>query len=242
MEKGYNGFMADMWSCGVILFVMLAGKLPFYDKVMHNLFKKIQTGTYNMPDHISPGAQQLIRRLMTVNPHERATIDEVLADKWFVTNWRDEFDESGELVRTSSQEQIIKDITELREKRERKRSIEQGKERETTRATAEDGAKTEAGDKQQSASHAIKNYHAHKKSAPIVKGDMDEIQAKAKLDQQVIEKRKELEELQRQKEQMDKLLEMKRKELEGMNLGGDAGATCKPKRNLSSASPVKPPA
>jgi len=236
MERGYNGFVADMWSCGVILFVMLAGKLPFYDKVMHNLFKKIQTGTYNMPEHISAGSAHLIRRLMCVNPHERATIEEILQDKWFCTNWREEFNEVGELVRTPSQEQIIKDITELREKRERKRSAENAPDKEKKETPA--GRTTEEPPKPEgpapSASHAIKNYHAHKKNAPISKQDMDDLQAKAKLDQQVNEKRRELEELQRQKEQMDKLLELKRRELEGMGLGPDGATTLKKRPPVSS--------
>jgi len=231
MEKGYNGFMADMWSCGVILYVMLAGKLPFYDKVMHNLFKKIQTGTYTMPEHMSPGAAHLIRRLMTVNPHERATVDEVLQDKWFLTNWREEFDESGELVRTSSQEQIIKDITELREKRERKRSTDHDKDKEPAKQAAGEHRSADsagaAGDKP-SAAHAIKNFHAHKKN-------VEDLQSKAKLDQQVTEKKKELEDLNKQKEQMDRMLEAKRKELEGMSLGADPTATLK-KRPMASPS------
>eukprot|EP00670_Eutreptiella_braarudii_P007292 CAMPEP_0174290150 /NCGR_PEP_ID=MMETSP0809-20121228/27773_1 /TAXON_ID=73025 ORGANISM="Eutreptiella gymnastica-like, Strain CCMP1594" /NCGR_SAMPLE_ID=MMETSP0809 /ASSEMBLY_ACC=CAM_ASM_000658 /LENGTH=368 /DNA_ID=CAMNT_0015388605 /DNA_START=149 /DNA_END=1255 /DNA_ORIENTATION=+ len=208
LEKGYNGFMADMWSCGVILFVMLAGKLPFYDKVMHNLFKKIQTGQYNMPEHVSDGAAKLIRRLMCVNPHERATMEEVLKDPWFTSNWREEFDESGELVRSVSQEKINNAIKELREQRERRRSVEPEKSKNDEGESKSAGGGT-----------AIKNYHAKKAAG----GDGE----KAVLDKEVNAKKKELEDLQRQREEMDRLLEAKRKELEGMNMSGDPGMTLK---------------
>eukprot|EP00906_Rhabdomonas_costata_P007413 RCo010616 len=106
MEKGYNGFQADMWSCGVILYVMLTGKLPFFDKVMSNLFKKIQAGAFEEPIHLSAEALALIHKLICADPERRATIQQVIADPWFRVNWDDSALEDGELVRTPSQEQI----------------------------------------------------------------------------------------------------------------------------------------
>uniref|UniRef100_A0A7S1J3F5 non-specific serine/threonine protein kinase n=2 Tax=Eutreptiella gymnastica TaxID=73025 RepID=A0A7S1J3F5_9EUGL len=230
MERGYNGFMADMWSCGVILFVMLAGKLPFYDKVMHNLFKKIQTGQYTIPECISPGAASLIKKLMCVNPLERATMQQVLEDPWFKMCWKEEFDESGELVRTPSQDAINKAITQMREQRQAQEGKKDEKVNNDNPAEKTDGS----GPAEPSgAGHAIKNYHAHKKVAPTTKPGMDELQAKAQIDQDVAQKRKELEELARQKEEMDRLLEQKRAELEGLSLGADAGMTLKPKRAVA---------
>eukprot|EP00759_Apiculatamorpha_spiralis_P037264 PhF_6_TR37184/c2_g2_i1/m.54776 len=52
-EKGYNGMMADVWSCGVILFVMLAGYLPFDDPNMNHLFNKIERGDFRMAKNFS---------------------------------------------------------------------------------------------------------------------------------------------------------------------------------------------
>ena len=52
-EQGYNGINADIWSCGVILFVMLAGYLPFDDNNLNALFNKIERGEFRMARHFS---------------------------------------------------------------------------------------------------------------------------------------------------------------------------------------------
>lgn len=62
-EKGYNGFTADLWSCGVILFVMLAGYLPFDDPNMNALFNKIERGEYRMAKYFSPEVKDLISKV-----------------------------------------------------------------------------------------------------------------------------------------------------------------------------------
>lgn len=82
-EKGYNGFKADAWSCGVVLFVMLAGYLPFDDPNINALFNKIERGDYRMARHFSPQAADLISKLLVTDPNTRFTMDQVVTHPWF---------------------------------------------------------------------------------------------------------------------------------------------------------------
>lgn len=82
LGKKYEGPEVDMWSLGVILFALLCGHLPFDDANMKELYKKIASGTYTIPDYLMPDARHLISRLITVDPHKRATLAEVLQHRW----------------------------------------------------------------------------------------------------------------------------------------------------------------
>lgn len=54
--KKYHGTGVDLWSCGVILFALLAGCLPFEDANTSNLYRKILSADFEIPDFVSPGA------------------------------------------------------------------------------------------------------------------------------------------------------------------------------------------
>lgn len=81
--KRYHGTGVDLWSCGVILFALLAGYLPFEDPNTSNLYKKILSADYEQPTFISPEAQDLIQRILTTDPDKRITITQIKNHEWF---------------------------------------------------------------------------------------------------------------------------------------------------------------
>ncbi|KAG9252007.1 kinase-like domain-containing protein [Emericellopsis atlantica] len=84
--KLYAGPEVDVWSCGVILYVLLVGRLPFDDEHIPSLFAKIAKGTYSIPQWMPSGAANLIKKMLVVNPVQRATIEEIRDDPWFLTD------------------------------------------------------------------------------------------------------------------------------------------------------------
>ncbi|CAM0907553.1 unnamed protein product [Alopecurus aequalis] len=87
-DKGYDGAPADLWSCGVILFVMLAGFLPFEDDNVASLYKKISGAQFNCPSWFSDGAKKLIAKILDPNPSTRITIAQLLKDRWFKKGYK----------------------------------------------------------------------------------------------------------------------------------------------------------
>ena len=81
--KRYNGTGVDLWSCGVILFALLAGYLPFEDPNTSNLYKKILSADFEMPNFLSPEAQDLVSRILTTDPDKRITISQIKLHPWF---------------------------------------------------------------------------------------------------------------------------------------------------------------
>ncbi|KAJ3433777.1 protein kinase [Anaeramoeba flamelloides] len=102
LGKGYDGAKCDIWACGVILYVLLVGDLPFKNKNPQLLMKQILSGQYYVPNFISEEAKDLISRMITLNPTERITIEEIQMHPWFTNK------ESNSKLRNSKLEDLFK--------------------------------------------------------------------------------------------------------------------------------------
>lgn len=91
-RKEYDGKIADVWSCGVTLYVMLVGGYPFEDpedpKDLRKTIGRIMSGQYSIPDYvrISADCRHLLSRIFVANPSKRITIPEIKKHPWFLKN------------------------------------------------------------------------------------------------------------------------------------------------------------
>jgi 5'-AMP-activated protein kinase, catalytic alpha subunit len=106
-NTGYDGQLADIWACGVILYFMLTGRRPFDDESVHKLLDKIIVGDFKFPQpngglgltkqnstsaadegirvKISEEAKDLVKRILNPNPRKRFTIEQIMMHPWMQT-------------------------------------------------------------------------------------------------------------------------------------------------------------
>ena len=81
--RRYKGLGVDIWSCGIILYAMLYGYLPFEDSNTSKLYKKILAGEYEINNFISNEANQLVKSILTVDPEKRLKLHQIKKHIWY---------------------------------------------------------------------------------------------------------------------------------------------------------------
>lgn len=81
--KKYTPIKVDIWSCGIILYALICGYLPFEDSNTSNLYKKILSGDFTVPKFISAEGKDLLKNILTTDVNKRFSISDIRNHSWF---------------------------------------------------------------------------------------------------------------------------------------------------------------
>ncbi|KAI3666855.1 hypothetical protein L6452_41893 [Arctium lappa] len=84
-QKGYDGAKADIWSSGVVLFVLLTGFLPFRDSNLMEMYRKIARAEFKYPNWFPTEARRLVSKILDPNPETRISVAKIMENSWFKT-------------------------------------------------------------------------------------------------------------------------------------------------------------
>lgn len=82
-KTGYDGAKSDIWSCGVVLFVLVAGYLPFRAPNMMEMYRKIQNGDFRCPSWFSHKLKKLLYKILDPSPDTRISVQKIKESTWF---------------------------------------------------------------------------------------------------------------------------------------------------------------
>jgi len=82
-EDGYSGFKSDYWSCGVVLYALLYGSVPFKAAKMKELHKLILKGKFELKETISLEARDLILNILNPDVKNRYDFQKIIRHHWF---------------------------------------------------------------------------------------------------------------------------------------------------------------
>ncbi|KAI3914929.1 hypothetical protein MKX01_018098 [Papaver californicum] len=83
-RKGYDGAKADLWSCGVVLYVLIAGYLPFHHSNIIEMYRKIRRAEFKFPSWFSVDVRKVLLRILDPKPNHRITVEKLMVHPWFM--------------------------------------------------------------------------------------------------------------------------------------------------------------
>ncbi|XP_077578227.1 serine/threonine-protein kinase SIK3 homolog isoform X4 [Stigmatopora nigra] len=109
--KEYDGPKVDIWSLGVVLYVLVCGALPFDGSTLQNLRARVLSGKFRIPFFMSTDCEYLIRHMLVLEPSRRLTMEQICKNKWMRQGDPDtDFDRlitECELVKTERETELI---------------------------------------------------------------------------------------------------------------------------------------
>uniref|UniRef100_A0A673Z752 non-specific serine/threonine protein kinase n=1 Tax=Salmo trutta TaxID=8032 RepID=A0A673Z752_SALTR len=80
--KKYDGPEVDVWSLGVILYTLVSGSLPFDGQNLKELRERVLRGKYRIPFYMSTDCENLLKKLLVLNPGKRSSLEQIMRDRW----------------------------------------------------------------------------------------------------------------------------------------------------------------
>jgi len=111
--KSYSGPEVDIWSCGVVLYALVCGSLPFDDENVPNLFRKIKHGNFTLPGHLSAEAKDLIVQMLVVDPNKRITCQHIRQHVWFdvdIPHYMKMFLKHSQVEQTATDPMVLEEL------------------------------------------------------------------------------------------------------------------------------------
>ena len=82
-KHNYIPEYSDIWSLGVLLFIMLTGTFPFKANTEEVLCKKVNKGEFIIPNYLSENCHDLIKKMLVFEPNKRISTETILCHEWF---------------------------------------------------------------------------------------------------------------------------------------------------------------